>query len=155
MRPHQQWELEQLHFSRLFWEQTSSKRLVRSLSLHNYFRSDGITLLFSLPRVCRKKTVSNAIVVALFNAISKRQTENAPGGSASAGTGSSGAGTAKSASRHAFLDMLKTGVKPAAGPAEPGGKGSTGAGFARGTGWNKDEGGEVGCLFHLFFYAHF
>lgn len=58
-------------------------------------------------------------VVALFNAISKRQNQ-ADGANASAGNSVGGAAKAaavKGASRHAFLDMLKTGVKPTVGGA--------------------------------------
>lgn len=64
------------------------------------------------------------IVVALFNAISKRQNQGdgSGGGGGGSGSGNNVARTAKAtavkgASRHAFLDMLKTGVKPVGGAA--------------------------------------
>lgn len=92
-------------------------------------------------------------VVALFNAISKRQNQG-DGGGTGGGTGGAAAGTskasaAKGASRHAFLDMLKTGVKPtgeAGTAAATGGKrtGVSAAGGARtGAGAGRDGGAEV------------
>ena len=53
----------------------------------------------------------NPLVVALFNAISKRQNQGQGGDGVGSG-GKSAAGAAKAASRNAFLNMLKTGVKP-------------------------------------------
>lgn len=100
-----------------------------------------------ITHVCQTKR-SLPTVVALFNAISKRQTQNTAEGTASTGSKSAAAGTAKSASRHAFLDMLKTGVKPAAGGAKLGGASGSKDG---GAGWNKADSGEVGCFcFELF-----
>lgn len=60
--------------------------------------------------------------MALFNAISKRQREAAAGADGD-GERSTGSGVAKkggvvrAASKHAFLDMLKSGVKPRDGAA--------------------------------------
>lgn len=55
-------------------------------------------------------------VVALFNAINKRQhqTSSVDGddGNGNSVAGTAKAATVKSASRNAFLNMLKTGVKP-------------------------------------------
>ena len=86
-------------------------------------------------------------VVALFNAISKRQNQGdgSAGAGAGAVAGTARASAAKGASRHAFLDMLKTGVKPngeagaaagAAGGKRAGGsaQGGAGAGAAAGGG---------------------
>lgn len=86
-------------------------------------------------------------MVALFNAISKRQNQ---GDGEDAGS-KSVAGTAKTAavkgaSRHAFLGMLKSGVKPASrGGAGVDAKRAGGeAATAAGAGWDKDGDGEVG-----------
>ncbi|CAM9253975.1 unnamed protein product [Laminaria digitata] len=94
------------------------------------------------------KKIATRGVVALFNAISKRQNE----GDKKNASGAVKSATVKGASRHAFLDMLKTGVKPgAAGAGEgEGGDGKRGGGGARGgaagagAGWDKDEGGQEG-----------
>ncbi|CAN0008811.1 unnamed protein product [Pylaiella littoralis] len=70
------------------------------------------------------KKIATRGVVALFNAISKRQNQGdgSGGGGGGSGSGNNVARTAKAtavkgASRHAFLDMLKTGVKPVGGAA--------------------------------------
>lgn len=94
-------------------------------------------------------------MVALFNAISKRQNQ-ADGGGGTGGTGSSNlAGTAKAAavkgaSRHAFLDMLKTGVKPTEGAAAAAAEAGAAGGGKRGRDGGRggaeataDGGGEV------------
>lgn len=86
-------------------------------------------LFFSLAffGVLNARAHSPRSVVALFNAISKRQNQaDGSGGGGGGGTVSKVAGTAKAAavkgaSRHAFLDMLKTGVKPTAEAGAAGG----------------------------------
>lgn len=104
--------------------------------------------LFALAAVLysyRYSKPKRSSVVALFNAISKRQNEG--DGKNASGAGKSA--TVKGASKHAFLDMLKTGVKPGAAAAGAGERtgGSRGGGGAKGgaadagAGWDKDEGG--------------
>lgn len=86
-------------------------------------------------------------MVALFNAISKRQNESDEKTASGAGKSA----TVKGASKHAFLDMLKTGIKPGAtatgagegGAGKRGGGGAKGGTAGAGAGWDKDEGGQV------------
>ncbi|CAM9151511.1 unnamed protein product [Ectocarpus fasciculatus] len=96
------------------------------------------------------KKIATRGVVALFNAISKRQNQ---GGASSGGGSSNGnnvAATAKAtavkgASRHAFLDMLKTGVKPTGGAADAAAGGGVGSGGKRGGGSAGGGGGAAGA----------
>lgn len=90
-------------------------------------------------------------VVALFNAISKRQNQGgaSAGGAGGGSSGNNVAATAKAtvvkgASRHAFLDMLKTGVKPTGGAAEAAAGAGVGSGGKRGGGSAGGGGGAVG-----------
>lgn len=83
-------------------------------------------------------------VVALFNAISKRQKEEHLAGEGSDKVqGTAKAAAIKGASRHAFLDMLKTGVTPVeGGTGNAGGGGGldrAGAGSGVGRENNGDE----------------
>ncbi|CAM9952465.1 unnamed protein product, partial [Ectocarpus sp. 8 AP-2014] len=90
-------------------------------------------------------------VVALFNAISKRQNQGgaSAGGAGGGSSGNNVAATAKAtvvkgASRHAFLDMLKTGVKPTGGAAGAAAGSGVGSGGKREGGSAGGGGGAVG-----------
>ncbi|CAM9296900.1 unnamed protein product [Ectocarpus sp. 4 AP-2014] len=97
------------------------------------------------------KKIATRGVVALFNAISKRQNQ---GGATAGGVGGGSSGNnvavtakatvVKGASRHAFLDMLKTGVKPTGGAAEAAAGAGVGSGGKRGGGSAGGGGGAVG-----------
>ncbi|CAN0000515.1 unnamed protein product [Ectocarpus sp. 6 AP-2014] len=97
------------------------------------------------------KKIATRGVVALFNAISKRQNQGgaSAGGAGGGSSGNSVAAAAKAtvvkgASRHAFLDMLKTGVKPTGGAAEAADGAGVGSGGKRGGGSAGGGGGAVG-----------
>ncbi|CAB1119531.1 unnamed protein product [Ectocarpus sp. CCAP 1310/34] len=97
------------------------------------------------------KKIATRGVVALFNAISKRQNEGgaSAGGAGGGSSGNNVAATAKAtvvkgASRHAFLNMLKTGVKPTGGAAEAAAGAGVGSGGKRGGGSAGGGGGVVG-----------
>lgn len=95
--------------------------------------------------------------MALFNAISKRQKQGVTEDDGSGKTRRTAkAAAVKGASRHVFLDMLKSGVKPAAGSLTAGvtggvgGGGGAGAVGRGGAAWNKDSVDGVS----LFFWEH-